>query len=243
MTATALRFDGVSKAFGANQALRQVTFDIARGDFFGLVGINGAGKTTLLKCLLDFCAFDAGTIEIFGAAHNLPGARAKLAFLPERLNPPYYLTGGDFIRYTLEMQSVRYDRAAAEDMMRALDLDTAALTRPVRAYSKGMTQKIGLAAALLAGKDLFIFDEPTSGLDPKARALFKRQLRALKHGARTLLFTSHALADVAEVCDRMAVIHAGELRFCGTPPMLCEQFGSHDLEQAFLHCIGSPLPA
>jgi ABC-2 type transport system ATP-binding protein len=243
MTGTALRFDSVSKTFGAQPALRRITFDIGCGDFFGLVGINGAGKTTLLKCLLDFCTFDAGAIEIFGTAHNVPGARAKLAFLPERLNPPHYLTGGDFIRYTLEMQSVRYDRAAAEDMMRALDLDTAALTRPVRAYSKGMTQKIGLAAALLSDKDLCVFDEPTSGLDPKARALFKQQLRALKRRSRTVLFTSHALADVAEVCDRMAVIHAGELRFCGTPAMLREQFGGGELEQAFLHCIGSPVPA
>ena len=107
----------------------------------------------------------------------------------------------------------------------------------MRSYSKGMTQKIGLAGQLLANKELYLFDEPTSGLDPKARALFKRQLQTLKQRSRTVLFTSHALADVADVCDHMAVMHAGELRFCGTPQALCEQFGELALEPAFLRCI------
>ncbi len=243
MPDVALRFSSVVKNYGRSRVLQGLSFEIGRGAFFGLVGINGAGKTTLLKCLLDFCTFDAGTIEIFGMAHNAPGARARLSFLPERLNPPYYLTGGDFIRYTLEMHAVEYHRDQAASMLAALDLDTAALTRPVRTYSKGMTQKIGLAASLLSDKDLYIFDEPTSGLDPKARALFKQQLQRLKGRGRTVLFTSHALADVAEVCDRMAVIHAGQLRFCGTPQALREEFAGADLEQAFLNCIGSPLPA
>lgn len=243
MTTPALRFDGVTKSYGRTAVLHGVSFEIGRGDFFGLVGINGAGKTTLLKCLLDFCTFNGGAIEIFGVAHDATGARSRLAFLPERLNPPYYLTGEDFIRYTLDMQAVPYSRAEAERMMRALDLDIAALTRPVRTYSKGMTQKIGIAASLLSSKDLFIFDEPTSGLDPKARALFKQQLQELKRQSRTVLFTSHALADVAEVCDKMAVIHAGELRFCGTPRALSNQFGGGDLETAFLNCIGSPVSA
>jgi ABC-2 type transport system ATP-binding protein len=242
MPEPALRFTSVTKSYGRSKVLHDLSFEIGRGAFFGLVGINGAGKTTLLKCLLDFCTFERGAIEIFGVAHDTPGARARLSFLPERLNPPYYLSGGDFIRYTLEMQALAYDRGAAEHMLQALDLDAAALARPVRTYSKGMTQKLGLAASLLSRKDLYLFDEPTSGLDPKARALFKRQLHELKKQSRTVFFTSHALADVAEVCDHMAVIHAGELRFCGTPQALCRDFASSDLEQAFLNCIGSALP-
>ncbi len=239
MSVSALRFAGVTKSYGRTRVLHGVSFDVAAGQFFGLVGINGAGNTTLLKCLLDFCDFDGGSIEIFGTAHAAAGARARMAFLPERLNPPYYLTGEDFIRYTLDMQAVAFDRGEAIRMLEALDLDTAALTRPVRAYSKGMTQKLGIAAALLSRKDLYLFDEPTSGLDPKARALFKRQLQELKREGRTVLFTSHALADVAEVCDHMAVIHAGGLRYCGSPEGLCREFACNDLEQAFLTCIGS----
>jgi ABC-2 type transport system ATP-binding protein len=190
-----------------------------------------------LKCLLDFCAIDAGSIEIFGTPQRLTAARQRLAFLPERFTPPYYLTGEDFIRYVLEMQATAYERSAAERVLCALDLDYAALRLPVHAYSKGMTQKLGLAACFLSAKDLYILDEPTSGLDPKARALFKTQLGSLKQQARTVFFTSHSLADVAEVCDRMAVMHAGALRFAGTPDALCRRYASPDLEQAFLRCI------
>ena len=243
MSEIAVRFAGVEKKFGRALALREVTFAVERGDFFGLVGVNGAGKTTLLKCLLDFCDITAGSIEIFGTSHRLTTARSRLAFLPERFNPPYYLTGEDFIRYVLAMQSTPYDRGEAEHMLHGFDLDLTALKRPVRSYSKGMTQKLGLAACLLSRKDLYILDEPSSGLDPKARALLKTQLHELKRQARTVLFTSHALADVAEICDRLAIIHAGTLRFAGTPAALCEQYESHNIEQAFLRCIDSASPA
>ena len=242
MPEIALRFAGVAKNYGRATVLRDVSFEIARGEFFGLVGINGAGKTTLLKCLLDFCALDGGGIEIFGTPHRMTAARWRLAFLPERFNPPYYLTGEDFIGYVLELQSANYDRAASERMLRALDLDVAALGLPVRAYSKGMTQKLGLAACLLSRQDLYVLDEPTSGLDPRARALLKSLLRELKREGRTVFFTSHALADVAEVCDRVAVMHAGVLRFAGAPAALCERFAHGDLEQAFLRCIEDAAP-
>ena len=240
----ALRFAGVVKNYGRAPALRNVTFDVERGEFFGLVGVNGAGKTTLLKCLLDFCDLNGGSIDIFGTPHHLTAARQRLAFLPERFNPPYYLTGADFIRYVLDMQATPYDGEAARQMLRQLDLDLAVLELPVRDYSKGMTQKLGLAACLLARKDLYILDEPAGGLDPRAHALLKAQLHELKQQARTVLFTSHALADVAEICDRMAVIHAGTLRFAGTPAALCAQYASSNLEQAFLRCIdGAAQPA
>ena len=237
MSEIALRFSGVSKSYGRAAVLHDVSFEVASGEFFGLVGVNGAGKTTLLKCLLDFCETDGGGIEIFGTAHRQTAARRRLAFLPERFNPPYYLTGEDFIRYVIEMQSTAYDRDEAERMLRTLDLDLVALKLPVRAYSKGMTQKLGLAACFLSHKDLYVLDEPTSGLDPKARALLNAHLRELKQRERTVFFTSHALADVAEVCDRVAVMHAGTLRFAGTPGALCRQYASADLEQAFLRCI------
>lgn len=233
----ALRFSGVSKAFGQVPALADFSLDIARGELFGLVGVNGAGKTTLIKCLLDFCAADAGSIEIFGTPHSRTRARAPLAFLPERFNPPHFLTGRDFVQYMLTLHGRRFDLGQAERMLTALDLDLAALKRPVRAYSKGMTQKLGLAACLLCDKALYVLDEPTSGLDPKARALLKAQFRALKSRGATLFFTSHALADVNEICDRMAVLHDGRVRFAGTPDELCRQFEVPDLEQAFLHCI------
>jgi ABC-2 type transport system ATP-binding protein len=239
MSTVALQFQSVTKHFGKIPVLRALDFSLARGEAFALVGMNGAGKTTLLKCMLDLCAIDAGDIRLFDLAHNAAHARARLAFLPERFVPPHFLTGGDFLRYVLELQSLPYRQAPALQMLAALDLDTDALSRPVRAFSKGMTQKLGLAACFLARRDLTVLDEPTSGLDPKARALLKQQLRQLKAEGRTLFFTSHSLANVAEICDRMALLHLGRLLFVGTPAELCRQHGADDLEQAFLSCIGS----
>ena len=227
----------VAKSFGRRQVLRGISFDVQPGEFFGFVGVNGAGKTTLLKCLLDFCAVSGGRIEIFGTPHPKTESRRRLAFLPERFNPPYYLSGEDFIRYVLAMQSTPYERADALRMLAGFDLDPGALDLPVREYSKGMTQKLGLAACLLARKDLYVLDEPASGLDPKAHALLKARLLELKRDARTVFFTSHALADVAELSDRIAVIHGGRLQFAGTPSDFCARFGGGTLEKAFLNCI------
>ena len=238
MSDIALRFAGVAKSYAGVPALSEFSLDVKHGDFFGLVGVNGAGKTTLLKCLLDFCDADGGAIEIFGVPHRATAARARVAYLPERFNPPHYLTGRDFVRYMLELYRAPYDEARVARLFDALDLDRSALDRPARVYSKGMTQKLGLAACLLSGKDLYVLDEPTSGLDPKARALLKGELQALRNAGRTVLFTSHALADIAEMCDRMAVLHAGRLRFAGPPQDLVRRQGRPDLEQAFLACIG-----
>ena len=241
MSDLALRFANVGKSFGGVAALVDVSFEVRRGEFFGLVGENGAGKTTLIKCMLDFCDADSGGIEIFGVSHRLTAARAPLAYLPERFNPPFYLTGRDFLHYMLQLHRTPYNAARVARMFDALDLDVAALAKPARAYSKGMTQKLGLAACLLSGKDLYVLDEPTGGLDPKARALLKRELAQLRSARRTVFFTSHALADIEELCDRMAILHDGRLRFAGSPQDLRRRFGCRDLEEAFLACVAAPL--
>lgn len=238
MSAPALRISQLAKQYGTSVALQDLTLEIAAGEFFGLVGENGAGKTTLVKCALDFCDIGDGTIEIFGVSHRSTSARSRLAFLPERFTPPYYLTGRDFLRYSAELHRTPYDENKALTLLDALELAHAALERPARTYSKGMTQKLGLAACLLSGKSLYILDEPTSGLDPKARALLKRELRARHSAGHTLLMTTHALHDVAEMCNRMAVVHRGRLRFLGTPESFVQAFGAGSLEQAYLACIG-----
>jgi ABC-2 type transport system ATP-binding protein len=237
MTHPALRIQQVTKRYGAASVLRGVDLELRAGECFGLVGVNGAGKTSLIKCLLDFCALDGGSIEIFGQPHHRPAARQPLGFLPERFTPPYYLTGADFIRYLLTLQGLTYQPQAVAAMLAALDLDPAALKREVRSYSKGMTQKLGLAACLLAPKPLYILDEPMTGLDPKARALLKDQLRSLHRAGSTVFLTSHALADVDELCDRMAILHDGAIRFSGSPAECRAQYGAATLEQAFLTCI------
>jgi len=234
----ALELEAVEKRFGRSTVLAGVSLSVRTGESFALAGLNGASKTTLIKCLLDFCATDGGRIRVFGVDHGLTASRARIAFLPERFMPPYYLTGRDFLRYMLKLQGVAYRESEAEEMLRSLDLELSALIKPVRAFSKGMTQKLGLAACFLAAKDLYILDEPTSGLDPRARALLKQRLRGLRERGHSVFFTSHSLADVEEISDRLAVIDRGRLRFCGTPGALRAQRGG-TLEEAFLACLGS----
>jgi len=237
MSKIALRFAQVEKRYAGTSVVSGFSLEVRRGEFFGLLGVNGAGKTTLIKCLLDFCDADGGAIEIFSVPHTATSARARIAYLPERFNPPFYLTGRDFLRYMLGLHRTRYVEAEAVRVFVALDLEPDALDRPARAYSKGMMQKLGLAACLLSGKELYVLDEPTGGLDPKARALLKRELVALRRSGRTVFFTSHTLADVADLCDRLAVMHAGRLRFAGTPGELTGRARTSSLEEAFLACI------
>ncbi|MES2316467.1 MAG: ABC transporter ATP-binding protein [Pseudomonadota bacterium] len=241
MSATALCFENIVKRYDKKkEVLKQINLEVRSGEAFALVGMNGAGKTTLIKCLLDFHQPDSGAITIFGASARVTAARQRLAFLPERFMPPYFLTGEDFLKYMLTLQDLPYRKAEAQAMLAALDLEPAALDKTVRSYSKGMSQKLGLAACLLAGKDLYVLDEPMSGLDPKARALLKAQLVQLHERGSTLFFSSHALADVDEICDRMAILHGGQLRFVGSPAECRAQFGAATLEQAYMACIAEP---
>jgi ABC-2 type transport system ATP-binding protein len=237
MTKPILQFENIVKRYEKKTVLQRVNLEIAEGEFFGLVGMNGAGKTTLLKCLLDFCALDGGSITIAGVDHRLTEARKPLAYLPERFVPPYYLTGMDFLKYTLTLQALEYSQTEVEIILGKLDLESSALVRRVGTYSKGMTQKLGLAASFLARKKLYILDEPMSGLDPKARILLKARLQELRATGGTLFFSSHALADVVEICDRMAILHEGELRFVGSPAECCSRYAAETLEQAYMNCI------
>lgn len=233
-----LSFSGVVKRFGAQRVLGGIDLEVAPGEFFALVGVNGAGKTTLIKGLLDFIAIDEGGISIFDLSHLDPQARQRLAFLPERFVPPYYLTGWEHLEFTARLHGVAHRRDRCESLLTALDLAPEAVEKPVRELSKGMAQKLGLAGCLLSGRDLLLLDEPMSGLDPKARALFKRHLLGLHGKGFTLFFTTHLLADVEELCDRMGILHNGTLHFIGTPLECCRTFGADSLEQAFLNCIG-----
>jgi ABC-2 type transport system ATP-binding protein len=236
-TAPALRAEGLVKRFGARRALEGVGMEVAPGAAMGLAGANGAGKTTFIKCALDLCAADAGRVEIFGLDSRQAAARARLAYLPERFVPPHYLLGREFLALTLELAGAAFDRARAAALAAELELDPQALERPVRQLSKGMTQKLGLAACFLLERDLYVLDEPMSGLDPAGRVAVKSVLARLNRGGSALLFTSHVLADVEELCSTITVLDRGAVRFRGTSAALCRRFGENNLERAFLNCI------
>jgi ABC-2 type transport system ATP-binding protein len=232
-----IRCHNVSKNYKNQVILNRINLQVQAGEFFGLVGVNGAGKTTLIKSLLDLCGIDQGRIQLFNLPHTKPLARAKLAFLPEQFFPPSYLTGENFLAYMARLHGQTYDPIRAKEICQTLDFTTSTLKQPVRDYSKGMAQKIGLISCFLSNKSLLVLDEPMNGLDPKARAYLKNYLLQLRTGAMTLFFSTHLLVDVEKLCDRMAILHEGQLQFVGTPTECCTTFGTTNLEQAYLNCI------
>src|ERR1043165_6132851 len=234
---SAVRVSALRKRYGKLTALETVDLAVAPGEAFGLVGANGAGKTTLIRCLLDLCAYESGTIRIFGQPAGEPQSRRRLAYVPERFMPAHYLRCREFVEFLARSFGERYDAARAQAMLSELELEAAVLERPVRSLSKGMTQKLGLAAAFLVARDLYVLDEPMSGLDPAARVAVKSVLRRLSREGRTLFFTSHVLADVEELCSSIAVLERARLRFRGDPRALCERYGEPNLERAFMRCV------
>ena len=233
----AVTFTGVVKSYADREVLSGINMQVRRGEYTGLVGVNGAGKTTIIKCLLDFVAIDAGSITIFDQDSSRTRARENIAYLPEKFNPPYYLTGRDFLDYMTRLYQVPYDQEKTRTMLEVLDLDISILSRPVRQLSKGMSQKLGLAACLLSDKKMLVMDEPMSGLDPRSRAYLKQHLLGLKEKQKTIFFSTHLLSDIEALCDRVVILHAGKIRFAGTPAECCEQYATEDFEQAYLGCI------
>jgi ABC-2 type transport system ATP-binding protein len=241
--AAALAVDGVCKRYRGRVALDAVSFRVEPGVPTALLGVNGAGKSTLFRAILDLVPLDAGRIAVFGDDHRRPRARRPLAYLGERFVPPPFARGRDVLAMLLGLHGQAYDapRAAAE--CARLELDPTALARPAREYSKGMLQKLGLIACLLVERPLLLLDEPLSGLDPQARAVVRERLRALRDGGTTVLFSTHALRDVEELCARVLVLHGGRLCFDGEVAALAARDPAQDLERSFLSLLSARSPA
>lgn len=239
MPVTAIQFRRLTKLHGGQAVLSELDLEVFEGEFLGLVGINGAGKSTLIKCLVDLDSVTSGDITIFNRDHGLSGAREQLAYLPEKFLPPGYLTGRDFLRYMSQLYGNDINPDKIQAMLQLLDLEACALDKTSARLSKGMAQKLGLAGCLLSGKKLFVMDEPMSGLDPRARIYLQRHLLELKRQGYTCFFSTHLLPDVEKLCDRIALLHQGKIRYIGSPAACRRYFNTPDLEQAFLRCIES----
>jgi ABC-2 type transport system ATP-binding protein len=227
----------VVKRYADKTVLDEVDLEVKQGEFFGLVGMNGSGKSTLIKSILDLVGINDGEINIQDCSHRKVSSRENVAYLPDRFSPPAHLRGQDFIQYMLKLHGNDCEPNKIDAILEGLDLDKAVMQESVNKLSKGMTQKLGLASCLLSGKSLLILDEPMSGLDPRARILFKEQLKKLKEKGITVFFSSHVLADVEEMADTMAVLHNSKIYFSGTPKAFKEKFNGKNVEQAYMNCI------
>jgi ABC-2 type transport system ATP-binding protein len=198
------------------RVLEDVNLVVESGEVFGLLGPNGAGKSTTLKLILRLIFPTAGTVKLFGCDWSDAGLRGRIGFLPE--NPSFYdnLTAEEFLNYVGSL----FGLAAFERRRRAARLleqvglaDVADI--PVRRYSKGMVQRLGIAQALVNDPDLIILDEPMSGLDPLGRREVRDLILELKASKKTVVFSTHILPDAETLCDRVAILHRGRLQGLG----------------------------
>lgn len=231
---SALDIQNLSLSYGHNAVLKNASLSIENGEVFALLGSNGAGKSTTIKAILDFVDIDQGHILIKDIPHTKNTARQPLAFLPEKFTPPYFTSGQQFIEFTFSAHNRRTSTHKVKQYCDMLSFDYEKLKQPIRSYSKGMSQKLGLIATLSLDKPLYIFDEPMSGLDPGARAQVRSVFSKMREEGKTLFFCSHMLADIEDLCDRIAILHQGQLIFVGSPEECKHHYHADNLDQAFL---------
>jgi ABC-2 type transport system ATP-binding protein len=215
-TGTGIAIRGLVKQYGgaARRALDDVSLEIAPGEAIGIIGPNGAGKTTFFGCLLGHLRPTAGTITIDGRSPDELGVKAEVGFLPERLLFDRWMSGARFLRHHhaiagLPASSRTADCAAA---LEKVGLEAAAGRKALKAYSRGMLQRIGLAQALLAKPRWLFLDEPASGVDPAGVLLFRRLLAEARASGTTIVLNSHQLEQVERICDRVAFLRDGRLQ-------------------------------
>lgn len=199
------------------KALNALSLDIRRGEVFGLLGPNGSGKTTTLKLLLGLLFPSEGEIRILGKSAADVAKNERIGYLPEESYLYRFLNAYE----TLDFYGRLFDMPAAlrkersEKLLDQVKLAPQARHRQLKEYSKGMTRRIGVAQALINDPDLVMLDEPTSGLDPLGNRDMKDLILDLKKQGKTVLMCSHLLADVQDVCDRIAILYGGELKVMG----------------------------
>jgi len=200
--------DQLKKSYGKIQAVNGISMSVEHGEIFGFLGPNGAGKTTTIRCMLDVIRPSRGTIRILG----LDAQRDKLAlhqyigYLPGDVHLPGQMTGKQIINYFSRLQGT--EPVLLKDLVARFDVE---MKRPLKGYSKGMRQKIGIVLAFMCDPQVLILDEPTSGLDPLLQKVFNEFLLEEQARGKTIFMSSHIMSEVEKVCHRIAVIRKGEL--------------------------------
>ncbi len=198
------------------EAVRGVSFEVERGEVFGFLGPNGAGKTTCIKMLTGLIFPTGGSATIFGEKIPSPRAMARAGFLPENPYVYPYLTPREFVTLCGRLSGMsRADLDARVEKVIARVGMSEAIDRPVRALSKGMGQRVGLAAALVHDPDLLILDEPMSGLDPVGRKDVRDLILEERARGKTVFFSTHILGDVETLCDRVCILRKGQVVVSG----------------------------
>ncbi len=199
------------------RALNEVSFAVPSGSVFGLLGPNGSGKTTIIKLLLGLARPTGGRAVVLGKPAGDQKARARIGYLPEESYLYEFLSG----RQTLDFYGKLFGmnrqlrRERTEELLNTMGIDRRDRNRRVGSYSKGMARRIGLAQALINDPDLIILDEPTTGLDPIGTVQMKKLIKELQQQGKTIFLSSHLLADVEDICDRILILYRGRVKMTG----------------------------
>jgi ABC-2 type transport system ATP-binding protein len=220
----ALAVRGLAKRYGSVEALKGVDLEVGEGELFGLLGPNGAGKSTLVKIAVGLVRASGGTAEIAGTRAGSRAARASLGYLAELFRFPGWYTADEVLELH---QRLAGSRGGAAERARLLELValTDAAKRRVDGMSKGMQQRLGVAQALVGEPRILLLDEPTSALDPVGRRTVRLLLEDLRDRGVSVLLNSHLLSEIELVCDRVAILLAGEVVAAGTPAELSRPRG------------------
>jgi len=247
--AAAITIEGLVKTFGPTRALDGLDLDVATGEVHGFLGPNGAGKSTTIRILLGLMRADGGRATMLGGDpwRDVSSLHRRLAYVPGDVSLWPNLTGGEAIDLLAKLRGGINEPRRAE-LLERFDLDP---SKKGRTYSKGNRQKVALVAALSSDVELLLLDEPTSGLDPLMEAVFRECIDEEKRRGRTVLLSSHILAEVEALCDRVSIIRRGRTVESGTlselrhltrtsieaelaapAPRLAQMAGVHDLDAA-----------
>jgi ABC-2 type transport system ATP-binding protein len=213
---SALAVRGLAKRYGSVEALKGVDLEVGEGELFGLLGPNGAGKSTLVKIAVGLVRASGGTAEVAGARAGSRAARASLGYLAELFRFPGWYTAEEVLELHQRLAGSRGGAAERARLLELVALADAA-TRRVDGMSKGMQQRLGVAQALVGEPRILLLDEPTSALDPVGRRTVRLLLEELRDRGVSVLLNSHLLSEIELVCDRVAILLAGEVVAAGTP--------------------------
>jgi ABC-2 type transport system ATP-binding protein len=210
----AIEVSGLVKSFGSTRALDGLDLGVETGEVHGFLGPNGAGKTTTLRVLLGLLRADAGHVQLLGGDpwHDVSSLHRRLAYVPGDVSLWPSLTGGEVIDLLGRLRG-GVDKVRRDSLLERFELDP---TKKGRAYSKGNRQKVALVAALASDVELLLLDEPTSGLDPLMEEVFRQCIDEERDRGRTVLLSSHILAEAEALCDRVSIIRHGRIAETGT---------------------------